>query len=776
MQKYFQRFQALIRRVRCSYLALGLLLILNCGIVVTSPIAQASSCNDVNFIFARGSGEEPDDVNYQEWVQAISKTLKNTNLKITFHELGADPYNEGGYQAATVAGLEGSLNIIGVALSAGEAFKFGNSVKKGIKELKEYTKLISDYCPQTKFVLGGYSQGAMVMTKALYELDTDNWRELDPDKIIYYAAFGDPKTFLPEGNPEESSWHIVPAACRGEKLSSYRAYVPDCWAYEGILNGQDPYHIEALEGKVGLWCNKNDIMCSSGISLTDHTHYIEGGLYDDAAQTIYQKLVKAFPNRNFEFSKVIGWHDLVLLIDATESMETTINKYAEEAKKISKLVYANHGRVALYYYWDHSDPHERCAFETCTADFLEKDIGNIVPMGGGDSDESLLYSAYYAMSHLNWRNGATKTIVALTDAGFHKNDYKNITIKEVVEKSLSIDPVNFYVIAPKRFESEYQELTSRTGGKFFDVDNLEQIELSTELITKRPVAKLSLSEYYAKVGDEITFDASGSYGMHDNLEYDWDLDGDGEFEDKYINAGPIVEKKYDSIFENFIQVRVRDGSYSSTMSAKVFVAENFNLEPLASITNLTAESLDATSAKISYSTNGDKVVVKINDALLGLQNVASNKSSFIINDIVGDMTVTLTPYSESGKRGQSDSIIVTGKVSGDNKNPSDDDNSTNGDDEKPGDDTSDPKEDDNKTDVNPATPDGSESTSNPNPPSLPDVPILGAPNNGSAENPLTTTFPFVEPKPTTPSATPELLPSAPNTGAVDPELLAKLKD
>ena len=82
-------------------------------------------------------------------------------------------------------------------------------------------------CPGTKYVVGGYSQGAMVVSKALGSLNAD--------RIIYAATFGDPKIYLPEGKG------ILPAACRGENLSDYRMYVPDCQAYKGLLGAYVPY-------------------------------------------------------------------------------------------------------------------------------------------------------------------------------------------------------------------------------------------------------------------------------------------------------------------------------------------------------------------------------------------------------------------------------------------------------------------------------------------------------------------------------------------------------
>ena len=96
----------------------------------------------------------------------------------------------------------------------------------------------------------------------------------------YAATFGDPKIYLPEGEG------IIPAACKNENLSDYRMYVPDCQAYKGMLGAVEPYRPEALAGKVGTWCNRYDILCSSYFSIKSHTSYAEDGLYEDASRYI----------------------------------------------------------------------------------------------------------------------------------------------------------------------------------------------------------------------------------------------------------------------------------------------------------------------------------------------------------------------------------------------------------------------------------------------------------------------------------------------------------
>ena len=221
--------------------------------ILTLPLAQgvqAESCPDLRIVFARGSGGERwTDQNYLAFKEALQTKLVGTNLSYEFIDLD--------YPAVGV-GLDNLGVTLGAFFGAGEAYEFGNSVNAGVKNLDKMVNSVT--CSNTKYVLGGYSQGAMVVSKALGSLKAD--------RLIYAATFGDPKLYLPEGRG------LIPAACRGGNLSDYRMYVPDCQAYKGLLGANVPYEPETLVGKVGTWCNKRDIFCSSHLSISDHTAYV----------------------------------------------------------------------------------------------------------------------------------------------------------------------------------------------------------------------------------------------------------------------------------------------------------------------------------------------------------------------------------------------------------------------------------------------------------------------------------------------------------------------
>lgn len=606
------------------------------GCVMTPSVYAIGEvgCNDVEFIFARGSGEELNDISYISWQSALQERLQSSTLKYNFYELGSKSQNGSQYPAVAVAGsLGGFGNLLGAFVSAGQSFEFGRSVLVGQNELKSRLKQVSSACPQTKFVLGGYSQGAMVLSGVLDEIDAS--------KIIYVATFGDPKLYLPEGAGKR------PDACRGKNLSNYRTYVTDCHAYEGVLGSYRPYQPDAYVDKLGTWCNGQDMMCSSGLSINDHTAYTSLGLYRNAASVITEKLRQNFPQLFTEQGSNDATnipHDMVIILHGGGGMNgLTLAKYKLAAQRLANQIYSLGGRVALYVYGDNSKWNLRQLCDlSCSADEFNRQLAQIThQLSAVDYYNSALSSLYQAMLELDWQIGATKSAVLLTDQPYTPVDYDGRTVAEVAELSLSIDPVNIYTFTQANNMESVQPLSQATNGKVYDIENST---LAITEISGRPVASLALENYEGIVGEEITFDASNSSNL--TARYDWDLDADGIFE--LQNTTSIVQKIYNQPTSGYIQVRVTDqNGYSSTMSARLKITSSLS-EP-ASITNLRVAPLSDISYRLDFETSADTVLVAVGDLPVG--QLRPRQYSLVIDDVVTRTTVRLIPYSSQTGRG-----------------------------------------------------------------------------------------------------------------------------
>ena len=421
-------------------------------------LANASGCLDLKIIFARGSGgERYTNGDYLSFKAAMETKLATTDLKYEIDDLD--------YPAVSIDIGEGHLGtLLGAYFGGGEAYEFGDSVKKGVNNLTEIIN--GDVCRNTKYVLAGYSQGALVVLNSL--------GRISPERIVYVATFGDPKIYLPEGAG------LVPSACAGRNLSEYRVYVPDCRAYKGIMGAKNPYVSTGYEGRVGTWCNKYDVSCSSYYSVKSHISYESDGLYEDASRYIFSKIGAEFGISNQYTSP----HDTAILIDSTGSMSGLITRYKTEALRLAEKTLEAGGRVALYDYRDLDDgyePVERCNFETCNLTSFQAGLEAIEVDGGGDTPESLLSASLHVMKSLKWKFGSTKSLVILTDAGYHSPDLDGTTFYDVAKLSKQIDPVNFYIITPE--VEEYLALAEATGGAV--ASSVDDLSALTDIIMER---------------------------------------------------------------------------------------------------------------------------------------------------------------------------------------------------------------------------------------------------------------------------------------------------
>ena len=215
-----------------------------------------AACTDVEFVYVRGSGQVLGDTEEWRQFQREAKKLAERN-GYTYKIYDLD------YPAVAIS--QPSV-AVGAFVSAGEAFKFGRSVDAGVNNLNQHRAVMDIHCPLTRWVLMGYSQGALVVMDAL--------PKFNPETFAYAALLGDPKTYLPEGEG------LYPMACAGGLPSPYRVFVPECRTHRGILGARKPYVPEGYEGKVGLWCNRDDIICGSTknvFKMEGHSQYRDIG-------------------------------------------------------------------------------------------------------------------------------------------------------------------------------------------------------------------------------------------------------------------------------------------------------------------------------------------------------------------------------------------------------------------------------------------------------------------------------------------------------------------
>lgn len=189
---------------------------------IGSPAALADPCSDVGVVFARGTHQEPGLGNMgQAFVDSLTSQL-------------------GGR----------SVNVYAVNYPANDDYH--NSATAGANDAAAHIQDTVASCPNTKLVLGGYSQGSTVIDLASNSM------------------------------PAPVADHVAAVALFGEPTSSFSSM---------LWGGQPLPTISPLYGpKTISLCAPDDPICSPGGNIMAHVSYIESGMTNQAATFAVNRL------------------------------------------------------------------------------------------------------------------------------------------------------------------------------------------------------------------------------------------------------------------------------------------------------------------------------------------------------------------------------------------------------------------------------------------------------------------------------------------------------
>lgn len=189
------------------------------------PLAQEGSCADIQVVFARGTGEPPGPGRVG---QAFVESLRS---------------------------LAPGKSVAVYAVDYPASYDFLRAVD-GANDAKRFVDSTAAACPQTKVVIGGYSQGAAVV-----DLITV------PGQATF--GFGDPL-------PDNVADHVAAVAVFGNPSNRVG----------GPLTALSPlFGYKAID-----LCNGSDPVCSNGNDAAAHRSYVEDGMASAAAQFVAHKL------------------------------------------------------------------------------------------------------------------------------------------------------------------------------------------------------------------------------------------------------------------------------------------------------------------------------------------------------------------------------------------------------------------------------------------------------------------------------------------------------
>lgn len=556
---------------------------------------------------------------------------------------------------------------------------YGKSVNQGVAELHAYLNARHQKCPKEFFILGGYSQGAQVIGQALPDISSSV-----KDKIVFNMLFGDPKLFLPEGEG------IFPPACRNENLSAYRREIANCHVDNGALGARKPFLPSEDNSKTGLWCLANDYVCGSSKFVWDvegHGKYANSnGPIDDGVREASNRLKEAVklasqsdPGINDKpLNNNMGTTgtDVVFVLDTTGSMSPYIERMKTFIRNYSSKIKEINGRVGLVVYRDAGDDYtakKLSDLQSDTTDLLAK-LDDVSIAGGGDDPEAALHASMVAMNEMKWQKGATKAMILLTDAGYHEPDkVDGSTLAAVAKRSLEIDPVNMYPVVENHLANSYADLAKQTTGQVIvsggENDTIAALSKALTKIKNRPNAKLKIGEYYAEVGQKITFDASDSYVVDgDIIKYEWDFDGDGKIDQ--TTTTPVTSHVYNEKFDGIMQVRMSANNDTvSNISAPVKVGIKPNLPVGPGAPQVSAKIIERNDTKATIRLNWQPVdelssrwLIRLDDNNLGWAVGEQRQLDINDVDISKTRTITVTGVKADGYVGKPTTVQIDNKT------------------------------------------------------------------------------------------------------------------
>jgi cutinase len=194
---------------------------------IVSPAASADPCSDVAVVFARGTHQDPGlgDVG-QSFVDSLTSQVGGRSVGVYAVNY---PANDDYHNSATAGSDDASAHIQDTVAS----------------------------CPNTKIVLGGYSQGSTVIDLATSAV------------------------------PAPVAGHVAAVALFGEPSSGFSSM---------LWGGQPLPTISPLyTGKTISLCTPDDPICSSGGNIMAHVSYIQSGMTNQAATFAASRLGQRSP-------------------------------------------------------------------------------------------------------------------------------------------------------------------------------------------------------------------------------------------------------------------------------------------------------------------------------------------------------------------------------------------------------------------------------------------------------------------------------------------------
>ncbi|GAA2565201.1 cutinase family protein [Mycolicibacterium diernhoferi] len=233
-------------RRSAQFLGAGALIASGMAVGTTVPTASAEPCPDVEIVFARGTSEAPGvGGTGQAFVDAVRAQTPGKSVAVY-------PVN---YPASD---------------NFGNRIAFAQTVVDGIRDAGARVESMSKTCPDTKMVLGGFSQGAVVAGYVTADAIPDG---IPPEYL----------SELPKPLPDDVADHVAAVVLLGNPSDAFLSQFGAPIGKIGPL-----YEAKTLE-----LCAPGDTICDGspgGIPSMAHVMYPMNGMATEAAAFAVSKV------------------------------------------------------------------------------------------------------------------------------------------------------------------------------------------------------------------------------------------------------------------------------------------------------------------------------------------------------------------------------------------------------------------------------------------------------------------------------------------------------
>ncbi len=583
-------------------IALFLLTTICVSILATSnsSYSETEPCKDVLIIFARGSGQPQtnrvEDKKNKKELNAYIDEIKqraSSDMKLDAQELV--------YPALGGPLQESFPYFINAKIGWYASGTYRTSVNDGISSAfallnKEYIR-----CPNQRYILGGYSQGAQVMGDLLPRLG-DNIK----NKIAYVALFGDPRF----------------------DRNSFAAQGDHYFAATGILGKRNEFPSE-YKGKISSWCKRNDGICEGQLhtafgTLSRHSTYPEKEISIAANNAVkaLKQYYSGFNTKHIQPGSLSEKADVVFAVSSAANMRYPIQDIQANIATIteSAMLLSKDTRLGLVqfnnvkYGCDIKQPRNDLLLSNQSTSFIARFNDLFGTCGSGKDDT--LGGLMKAIDEQPWRSDARKIIILL-DCNTPNDPelVSGISSKHVIDaaraKGVEIDSVIRGNLPTQ--QNYYSALASAAGGQSIFMpagttgDSIQMAKFINQMYSKlgdAPIAMLA-EQRPAKPGVSISFNAGGSYDPDGTVSsYEWDFSNDNVVD--AITTTPATSHTYSSEYIGLATVRVISNDGGSGMASTQMSISESNpayIKPNEPI-NVIAGLNDDNTATLSWQLSG----------------------------------------------------------------------------------------------------------------------------------------------------------------------------